>query len=150
MHTVFKGSVSQNNFTTEAQRKEGKMSQLEQQDPLTFKIIGAAIEVHRILGPGLLEGVYEDALCIELEERKIVFERQKPIEIKYKGRNIGNLVTDLIVENRVIVELKSVETLLPVHETQLLTYLKLTSLNVGHLINFNVPVLRDGVKRRVL
>jgi len=150
MHTVFKGSVSQNNFTTEAQRKEGKMSQLEQQDPLTFKIIGAAIEVHRILGPGLLEGVYEDALCIELEERKIVFERQKPIEIKYKGRNIGNLVTDLIVENRVIVELKSVETLLPVHETQLLTYLKLTSLNVGLLINFNVPVLRDGVKRRVL
>ncbi len=106
--------------------------------------------MHRLLGPGLLEGVYEDSLCIELEDRKIAFERQKPVEVKYKGRSVGNLVTDLIIENRAIVELKSVETLLPVHEAQLLTYLKLTNLSVGLLINFNVPILIDGVKRRVL
>ena len=126
------------------------MSQSAKQDPLTYQIIGAAIEVHRILGPGLLEKVYEDALCIELDETKMAFERQRPIEVNYKGRSIGNLVTDLIVENRAVVELKSVETVLPVHEAQLLTYLKLTKLNVGLLINFNIPVLIDGVKRRVL
>lgn len=126
------------------------MSQLERKDPLTFEIIGAAMEVHKVLGPGLLERVYEDAICIELEERQLKFERQKPIEVNYKRRAIGNLIADLIVENRVIVELKSVETILPIHEAQLLTYLKLTNLSVGLLINFNVPVLLDGVKRRVL
>lgn len=126
------------------------MSQSEKQDPLTYKIVGAAIEVHRILGPGLLENVYEDALCVEFADRKFNFERQKAIDIKYKGRDIGNLIADIIVENCVIVELKSVETLLPIHEAQLLTYLKLMNLRVGLLINFNVPVLIDGVKRRVL
>lgn len=126
------------------------MNQSEQQDPLTYQIIGAAIEVHRVLGPGLLERVYEDALCIELEERKIRYERQKNIEINYKGRMIGDLIADVIVENRVIIELKSVETLLPIHTAQLLTYLKLTNLKIGLLINFNVPILKDGVKRIVL
>ena len=126
------------------------MSQSERQDPLTYQIIGAAIEVHRVLGPGLLERVYEDALCVELEERKIRYERQKNIEINYKGRMIGDLIADVIVENRVIVELKSVESLLPIHTAQLLTYLKLTNLKVGLVINFNIPILKDGVKRLVL
>lgn len=126
------------------------MSQFEQQDPLTYQIIGAAIETHRVLGPGLLERVYEDAICIELEERKIRYQRQKNIEINYKGRMIGDLIADVIVEDRVIVELKSVETLLPIHTAQLLTYLKLTNIKIGLLINFNIPILKDGVRRFVL
>ena len=126
------------------------MSRSEQQDPLTYQIIGATIEVHRVLGPGLLERVYEDALCIEFEERKLIYARQKSIEIDYKGRNIGDLVADVIIENRVIIELKLVERLLPIHTAQLLTYLKLTNLKIGLLINFNVPVLKNGVKRIVL
>lgn len=126
------------------------MSQSEKQDPLTDQSIGTGIEVHRILGPGLLENVYEDALCIELEERGLRFERQKVIELTYKGRTISDLVTDWIVENRVIIELKSVEKLLPVFTAQLMTYLKLTNLSTGLLINFNVPVLKDGIKRIIL
>ncbi|MDE2820859.1 MAG: GxxExxY protein [Chloroflexota bacterium] len=118
--------------------------------PISYKIIGAAIEVHRMLGAGLLESVYEDALCIELDLQNIKYERQKLIELEYKGRRISNLVPDLIVENSVIVELKSVQTLEQIHTAQVLTYLKLTNLRTGLLINFNVTVLKDGIKRIVL
>ncbi len=118
--------------------------------PISYKIIGAAIEVHRNFGAGLLESVYEDALCIELDLQNIKYERQKPIELEYKGRRISNLVPDLIVENSVIVELKSVQAPERIHSAQVLTYLKLTNLRTGLLINFNVTVLKDGIKRIVL
>jgi GxxExxY protein len=118
---------------------------------LTEGIIGAAIEVHRVLGPGLLESVYEDCLAFELGLRGIAFQRQTPLPIEYKGQRIAaDLKIDLCVERHVIVELKAVEKLLPVHEAQLLTYLRLSRVSVGLLINFNVPLLRDGIKRMVL
>ena len=118
---------------------------------LTDRIIGAAIEVHRIMGPGLLESSYQ--LCLEHEStlRKIPYDRQVEIPLTYKGidPNAGYVI-DLVFDNRVIVELKAVERVLPVHEAQLLTYMKLTGIRVGLLINFNVPVLKDGIYRRVL
>ena len=127
------------------------MNDSERQDPLTYKIIGAAIEVHRRLGAGLLESLYEEAFCIELKERKLRFERQKPLEAKYKRHIIGNLIADVVVDNRVIVELKSVKELAPIHSTQLITYLKVTNMRIGLLINFNVKVLTEGgVKRFIL
>ena len=92
-----------------------------QSDPLTYQIIGAAIEVHRILGPKLLESVYDEALCIELNLRKLSYERQKKIELDYKGYEIGTFFVDIVVENSVIVELKSVANLAPVHEAQLIS-----------------------------
>jgi len=118
---------------------------------LTSKIIGAAIEVHKTIGPGLLESIYEDCLCIELERRRIPFERQKDIAVEYKGIKLESKYRiDILVNNLVIVELKSCDALLPIHEAQLLTYLKLTGLKVGLLINFNVPILKDGIKRMKL
>jgi GxxExxY protein len=118
---------------------------------LTDKIIGAAIEVHRALGPGLLESAYQ--LCMEHESnlQKLLFEAQVQIPLNYKGiaLNAGYRI-DLIYDKRVIVEIKAVETVLPVHEAQLLTYMRLTGIHVGLLINFNVPVLKDGIYRRVL
>lgn len=116
------------------------------QTRLSYQIIGAAIEVHKELGPGLLESVYEHALCIELEERQINFRRQVPIDIDYKGCSIGHLVTDIIVENRAIVEVKSVQSLAAIHTAQLMTYLKLTRLKSGLLINFNESVLKKGLR----
>lgn len=117
---------------------------------LSYKIIGAAIEVHRNLGPGLLENVYEDALCIEFEDRRISFERQKDVDITYKGRPIGNMRLDILVNNLIIVELKSVERLMGIHEAQLMTYLKITEKRLGLLINFNTRVLKTGLKRIIL
>ena len=115
---------------------------------LTGNIIGAAIDVHRHLDPGLLESFYEECLCIELEKRKLNFARQKMIDLKYKDIDIENkLVLDLLIENSVIVELKSVKRLEPIHEAQLLTYLKLANKKFGLLINFNVQILKDGIKR---
>ncbi|MCX7765780.1 MAG: GxxExxY protein [Candidatus Sumerlaeia bacterium] len=118
---------------------------------LTEEIIGAAIEVHRALGPGLLESAYEECLCRELTLRKIPFERERKLPIEYKGIKLHcGYRLDLLIANLVVVEIKTVEALLPIHETQLLTYLKLGGWKVGLLINFNVPVLRDGVRRFVL
>jgi GxxExxY protein len=115
---------------------------------ITERIIGAAIEVHRHLGPGLLEGVYEECLSVELELRSIPFTRQQRIPVRYKGRSIAaDLKIDLLVHNAVVVELKSIEKIHPIHAAQLLTYLRLTNRRVGLLINFNVPILHDGVKR---
>ena len=120
----------------------------KEENIISEKIIGCAIEVHRILGPGLLESVYEECLCKELELNNISFKRQDKLPLKYKGMNVDcGYRIDLIVENKVIVELKSVEKILPVHEAQLLTYLKLTSLRLGLLINFNEPILKQGLKR---
>ena len=117
---------------------------------ITKEIIGAAIDVHRELGPGLMESIYEECLSIELTRRNISFEQQKIIPIIYKQQAIqSNFRLDLIVENKIIVELKAVEYLLPVHEAQLLTYLKSTECKIGLLINFNVPVLKNGIKRLI-
>jgi GxxExxY protein len=112
--------------------------------------IGAAIEVHRALGPGLLEQVYETCLCHELTLRGIPFERQRPVPVTYKGQRVDlDYRLDLVVDSLVVVELKAVEQVLPVHEAQLLTYLKLTGIHLGLIINFHVPVLHQGVTRRV-
>jgi GxxExxY protein len=117
---------------------------------LTFQINGAAMEVHRELGVGLLESVYEAALCQELLDRGLAFERQVPVVVTYKGKLLEcGFRADLIVGGQVIVELKAVEQLQPLHEAQLLNYLKLARLQVGLLINFNVPVLKNGIRRIV-
>ncbi len=116
----------------------------------TERIIGAAIEVHRTLGPGLLESVYEDCLAVELTLRGLPFERQVPLPITYKNHRVAaDLKIDFLISALVVVELKSVERLLPAHEAQLLTYLRLAYKSVGLLINFNVPIIRNGIKRRV-
>jgi GxxExxY protein len=120
------------------------------ENEITDKVIGAAIEVHRHLGPGLLESAYEECLCFELVQLGLRFERQVPVPIVYKGLRLKSpLKLDLLVEDSVIVELKTADDLLPIHKAQLLTYLKASSKRVGLLINFNVPVLRNGLKRMV-
>ena len=120
-------------------------------EELTEQIIGAAIEVHKPLGPGLLESVYEDCLCHELGLRGLRYRRQVTLPVVYKGVELqAGCRIDLLVEEKVVVELKAVEQLAPVHEAQLLTYLRLGGFKVGLLINFNVPVLKDGLRRRVL
>lgn len=122
-----------------------------QNDTLTEQIIGAAIQVHRELGPGLLESAYEVCLCYELSLRGLKVERQKYIPITYKGIQLdGGYRLDLVVEDQVIVEVKSVSTLLPVHEAQLLSYLKQIGGGRGLLINFNVPLLKNGLKRLII
>lgn len=113
-------------------------------------VIGAAIEVHRVLGPGYLESLYEESLCVELGIRDIVFRRQGDVGVQYKGRLVGSGTTDILVQDMLVVELKAVETLAPIHMAQLLSYLKATKYLIGLLINFNVVVLREGIKRVVL
>lgn len=117
---------------------------------VTEAVIGSAIEVHRHLGPGLLESAYEECLCRELSVRRVAFERQKPLPVEYKGAELDcGYRLDLLVEDAVVVELKSVDRLLPIHEAQLLTYLRLGGWHVGLPINFNVPVLKRGIRRMV-
>jgi GxxExxY protein len=118
-------------------------------DGLAHAVIGAAIEVHRHLGPGFLESVYEEALCVELAVREISFERQKEISLTYKGHQIGRQRIDLLVGQSLIVELKTVEALADIHKAQVISYLKATGLSLGMLINFNVPVLKNGIQRVV-
>ncbi len=113
-------------------------------------VIGAAIEVHRQLGPGYLESMYEQALCVELHLRSVPFVCQAPIDAHYKGYSIGQARLDLLVGEVLIVELKAVDALAPIHTAQLISYLKLTGNHLGLLINFNTRVLRDGLKRVVL
>jgi GxxExxY protein len=120
-------------------------------EELTNKIIGAAIEVHKELGPGLMESAYEECLCHELCLRGIGFERQVPLPVEYKGLKLEcGYRLDVVVEDAVILELKCVERVLPVHVAQLMTYLKMTRKRVGLLINFKVEVLARGIVRRVL
>ena len=115
---------------------------------LTNEIIGSAIEVHRNLGPGLLESTYEECMAFELQKRNLFVKRQYDIPIIYKGNKLNqNYRIDLLVNNEVIVELKSIKKIEPIHNAQLLTYLKLANKRYGLLLNFNVPILRHGVKR---
>lgn len=121
------------------------------EEELTEAIIGAAIEVHRTLGPGLLESAYEECLCHELQLRGLGYTRQIPMPVVYKGVRLDcGYRIDLLVEDKVVLELKTVEKLAPIHEAQLLTYLRLSGKRVGLLINFHSPVLKDGIKRMVL
>jgi GxxExxY protein len=122
----------------------------EQRDPLTERIIGFAIEVHRVLGPGLLEASYEAALAVEFEAAKLHFQQQLIIPVFYKGRPIGDHRLGFVVEDEVIVELKSVERFDPIFEAQVLTYLRLSGKRRALLINFNSRLLKDGIKRFVL
>lgn len=134
--------------TTEAQRHPAT----DERDinEITGAIIGVAIAVHRVLGPGLLESIYESALCVEFDDRKISYVRQQQVPAFYKGRRVGTYVVDLVVEDRVVVEIKSVARVLPVLEAQLLTYMRLLKKKLGLLINFNSAVLKDGLIRRAL
>jgi GxxExxY protein len=118
---------------------------------LTGEIIGAAIEVHKHLGPGLLESSYRECLCRELVLRQIDFKRESPLPLEYKGIKLAcSYRVDIVVANMVVVECKTVEELAPIHEAQLLTYLRLGGWTVGLLLNFNVVVLKDGIRRRIL
>lgn len=118
---------------------------------LTGKIILAAIEVHKALGPGLLESAYEKCLMREFDLSYIPYESQVELPLEYKGIKVdAGYRIDIIIDKKVIIELKAVETLIPVHQAQLLTYMKLTGIRVGLLMNFHVPVLKDGIKRMVL
>lgn len=123
-----------------------KAVRVEEEDPLTGEIIGAAIEVHRFFGPGLLESVYEKSLAHELDLRGVSVVRQQPVPVSYKGQLLDTFRLDLLVGGAVIVELKTADALLPIHTAQLLTYLKLTGLKRGLLLNFKVERLVDGVK----
>jgi len=121
------------------------------ENEISNKIIQAAIEVHRHLGAGLLESAYEECLCYELSKMGLSFKRQQSLPVEYKGIKLDcGYRLDLVVEEKVIVEIKSVEKLLPVHQAQLLTYLRLSELKLGLLINFNSALLKDGIKRMVL
>jgi GxxExxY protein len=120
-------------------------------DPPTERVIGAAIDVHRELGPGLLESAYEECLAMELADAGLQIQRQVELPLRYKGRDLdAGYRLDLVVGERPIVELKCVERLLPIHDAQLLTYLRLSGIKTGLLLNFNTPVMFRGVKRLVL
>lgn len=124
---------------------------MEPDSKLSHRVIGCAMEVHYALGPGLLEAIYEECLCHELEQANIRFTRQHRLPVNYKGRTLDcHFQLDLIVDDSLLLELKAVTQLLPVHEAQLLTYLRLSRLPVGLLINFNEVRLKDGIRRRCL
>ncbi len=111
-------------------------------------VIGAAIEVHKVLGPGLLESAYENCLCHELQLKNVVFERQKPLPITYKGVDLDcGYRLDVVVQGMLVIEVKACERIEPIHQAQLLTYLKLSGLSLGLLLNFNVPVMKGGIVR---
>ena len=117
---------------------------------LSSRIIGAAIEVHKALGPGLLESAYEECICYELSIGGLSLERQKPLAVQYKGINLDcGYRLDVVVEDAIILELKSCEKIEPIHKAQLLTYLKLSSIKLGLLLNFNVTLMREGIVRIV-
>lgn len=120
-------------------------------DELSNRLIGCAVEVHRHLGPGLLESTYEQCLARELELARISFRLQYPLVVDYKGVHLDcGYRVDLLVGNQIIVELKSAASLLPIHQAQLLTYMKLAGVSIGLLMNFNVVLLKDGIKRMVI
>ena len=130
--------------------KDAKKKMKIDENKLSNEIIGAAIEVHRHLGPGLLESAYEECLCRELSIRQIAFERQKALPVFYKGIKLDcGYRLDIVVKNLVIIELKAVNKIIPIHDAQLLSYLKLSKLKLGLLINFNVTLLKNGLKRIV-
>ena len=119
-------------------------------NPLSNKIIGAAIEVHKTLGPGLLESAYEKCLCRELHLKNISFESQKPLPVHYKGDSLDcGYRLDIVVDNAIILELKTVEKIEPIHLAQMMTYLKLSNLQLGLILNFNTELMKDGIVRVV-
>jgi len=119
-------------------------------EELSSSLVDSAFRVHQALGPGLLESVYEACLCFELSNRGIAYEAQSPVDIIYYGNRVdAGLRVDLLVERSIILELKAVDKLLPIHQAQLLTYLKLTNMRLGLLINFNVALFKEGVKRMI-
>ena len=123
----------------------------EKRDPLTEKVIGCAIEVHRILGPGLLESAYQRCLALELHNQGLSFETEVPMPVRYKNEILDcGYRADMLVEKSLILELKAVETILPIHQAQLLTYMKLSGIHLGLLINFHQTRLIDGLKRFIL
>ena len=122
-----------------------------ERDSMTESVIGLAIEVHRALGPGLLESAYQECLCYELKTNGIAFARQVALPVVYKAVKLDcGYRMDLVVDDRLVVELKTAEKILPIHEAQLLTYLRLSGIRTGLLLNFNTSVLKDGIKRMVL
>jgi GxxExxY protein len=124
---------------------------LAPRDPLTNRVIGLAIGVHRELGPGLLESAYEECLCFELKEAGIAYSRQMPLAIVYKGLQLDcGYRLDIVVQRELIIEIKAVEQLMPIHDAQILTYLRLSGHKVGLLINFNKVLLKDGIRRFIL
>jgi GxxExxY protein len=134
----------------EEERERLRIEPIQELDELAHRVIGAAIEVHRHLGPGFFEAVYEEALAIEFGLRDIAFERQKTIKVDYKEAVVGEGKLDFLVASRLIVELKTVEALSPIHKAQVISYLRATRLHLGLLINFNVPVLKNGLQRVIL
>jgi GxxExxY protein len=135
-------------LTTEDTEHAEMMKNLNE---LTEAIIGAAMEVHRTLGPGLLESTYEMCLCRELSIREIPFERQVPIGVEYKGVKLDcGYRADIVVAGMILAEIKAIDSLLPIHDAQLLSYLKLGGWKIGLLINFNVELLKNGLRRRVI
>ncbi len=122
-----------------------------ERDPLTEKVIGLAIEVHRVLGPGLLESAYEGCFCYELKANGVPHRRQVPLPVVYKSIKLDcGYRMDVVIDGRLVIELKTVDRLLPIHDAQMLTYLKLSGIRTGLLMNFNTPVLKDGIRRLVL
>ena len=135
----------------DAKEEERRMRQLgEQLEQLAYRAIGAAIEVHRLLGPGFLESVYQESLEVEFRMRGIPCQPKKPVAITYKGHQVGEGQLDFLVGDILIVELKAVEKLAPIHEAQVISYLKMTKNSLDLLINFNVPILKEGIKRIIL
>jgi GxxExxY protein len=117
---------------------------------LATRVIGAAIEVHRVLGPGYLESVYEEAMNIELQSAGVPFERQKPVALSYKGHDVGQARLDFLIGGELVLELKAADKLAPIHRAQLISYLKATGCQLGLVINFNERALRDGIMRLAL
>ena len=130
-------------------KRDGRIEPAERLDRLAYAIIGAALEVHKALGPGFLESVYEEALCVELELRGIPFVRQAAVSVAYKGHAVGEGKVDLLVDDAIVVELKAVEALASIHDAQVISYLKATGFHLGLLNNFNARALKDGLKRLV-
>jgi len=138
--------LREDDLATETRRHR----EVQELNVLTDRIIGCAIEVHRALGPGLLESIYEKALCYELKLKSVTYVQQSLVPIQYKEQPLGDMRLDILVEDAVVVELKAVDRMDPVFQAQLLSYLKITGKRLGLLINFNVPVLKDGIKRIAL
>jgi GxxExxY protein len=125
-------------------------SELERTNAAAQRAIGAGIEVHRVFGPGLMEPIYGTALAIELEERRIPFRREVPIPARYKGRAVGTYFADFIIDDRVILEIKCVTTVLPLFRSQMITYLRLSGKRLGLILNFRTTLLKDGIERVIL
>jgi GxxExxY protein len=142
--------MTETRTTRATQVAPDERTDLQPRDPLTERIIACAIEVHKAIGPGLLEATYEEAMCVELRLAGLCFSRQAPFPILYKGKTVGEYRLDLLVEDQVVVEIKKVERMDPVFEAQILTYLRATGKKVGLLINFNTRLLTHGIKRFVV